>query len=205
MSSPLWKEKQKEQLRNEIILESLKLFEQKGLNAVSVDEITQKTGIAKGTFYLYFKSKADLIRAVFEEGLRQLEESVASAVTKKASDAREELRNVVIAQLEFFQEHGDIITLLLSRSGSASHDSTTEAWDENRARFRAATTLLYEEIIRRGQAQGCYRDVDCHLAAHALYGIITGLIYEAIESGRPFTDIEEIAVDIFERGVNRNA
>ena len=39
----------------------------KGVDNTSVNEIVEKTGIAKGTFYLYFSNKDDLINAIFEE------------------------------------------------------------------------------------------------------------------------------------------
>jgi AcrR family transcriptional regulator len=43
------------------------LFERKGVTDTSVNDIVRKAGIAKGTFYLYFKDKDDLINFVFEK------------------------------------------------------------------------------------------------------------------------------------------
>lgn len=37
------------------------LFAQKGVNITAIDDIVKKAGIAKGTFYLYFKDKYDLL------------------------------------------------------------------------------------------------------------------------------------------------
>lgn len=198
-----WKSKQKEQLRREILHVAIQLFEEKGL-AVSVDEITQHTGIAKGTFYLYFKSKADLIQSVLEEGLELLEAAVFSAVKNGEGGARANLRAVVGAQLGFFEEHGSIITMLISGRASAG-DLSPEVWKGLRTRYRAATISIYEGIISRAIAVGAYRQVDAHLAANILYGIVTGLIYESVDSGRPFSRILDIALDVFERGVNRIA
>lgn len=45
------------------LLESArKLITEKGFDRVSVEDITSGAGVAKGTFYHYFKSKEDLIR-----------------------------------------------------------------------------------------------------------------------------------------------
>ena len=38
---------------------SVQLFREKGYDQVSVDEIVKKAGVAKGTFYIYFKKKSD--------------------------------------------------------------------------------------------------------------------------------------------------
>ncbi len=43
------------------------LFVQKGVADTSVNDIVKRAGIAKGTFYLYFQNKDDLINAVFEK------------------------------------------------------------------------------------------------------------------------------------------
>lgn len=43
---------------------ALGLFEKKGTHLVSIDEIVKGAGIAKGTFYLYFKDRYDLITTI---------------------------------------------------------------------------------------------------------------------------------------------
>ncbi len=40
----------------------MELFAKKGFDKTTVDEIVARAGVAKGTFYLYFKSKDDLIK-----------------------------------------------------------------------------------------------------------------------------------------------
>ena len=71
---------------------ALELFTDKGLQQTSISEIAAKSGVAKGTFYLYFKDKYDIrnklvvyqsrkmLRAAYEamqqEGLTELEEQL---------------------------------------------------------------------------------------------------------------------------------
>ena len=45
----------KELKTNKLLETSFKLFTKKGINNTSVDDITKEAGVAKGTFYLYFK------------------------------------------------------------------------------------------------------------------------------------------------------
>lgn len=52
---------QKEQIRNSIIEKTILLFKEKGYDNVSVEEITRKVGIAKGTFYNFFPSKKEIL------------------------------------------------------------------------------------------------------------------------------------------------
>ena len=48
--------------REKIVSSAMELFAKKGFDKTTVDEIVAKAGVAKGTFYLYFKSKDDLIK-----------------------------------------------------------------------------------------------------------------------------------------------
>lgn len=52
---------QKKQKKIDSIMQStLELFTSKGFNNTSISDIVKKSGVAKGTFYLYFKDKYDL-------------------------------------------------------------------------------------------------------------------------------------------------
>lgn len=46
--------------RNSLLESAFSLFTSKGINKTSISDIVQQSGIAKGTFYLYFKDKYDL-------------------------------------------------------------------------------------------------------------------------------------------------
>ncbi len=48
--------------REKLVRSAMELFAKKGFDKTTVDEIVAKAGVAKGTFYLYFKSKDDLIK-----------------------------------------------------------------------------------------------------------------------------------------------
>jgi len=48
--------------REKLVFAAMELFAKKGFDKTTVDEIVAKAGVAKGTFYLYFKSKDDLIK-----------------------------------------------------------------------------------------------------------------------------------------------
>jgi AcrR family transcriptional regulator len=56
------------ELTRELFLEAARsTFEEKGYVSVTVDEIVQRVGAARGTFYLYFDSKAAVFEAVVEK------------------------------------------------------------------------------------------------------------------------------------------
>lgn len=76
------KEKQRLERENLILQEAEDAFLEKGFYETSMDEIAARVGIAKGTVYLHFPCKEDLVIALFtrsmEQCLTQIEEISAT-------------------------------------------------------------------------------------------------------------------------------
>ncbi len=59
---------QKKKSREKVIRAAMRLFKERGFEAVSIDEVMAEAGLTRGGFYAHFKSKADLIaQALLEE------------------------------------------------------------------------------------------------------------------------------------------
>lgn len=54
-------EENKRHKRNSLLTQSYNLFTTKGIYDTSISDIASKAGVAKGTFYFYFKDKQDII------------------------------------------------------------------------------------------------------------------------------------------------
>jgi TetR/AcrR family transcriptional repressor of nem operon len=68
-----------EQRRAELLAAGQALFLVKGIAGTSLDDITQRAGVSKGLFYLYFPSKEDLVLALQEQFSRALAERMRAA------------------------------------------------------------------------------------------------------------------------------
>ena len=55
-----------EERKDQIMNAAEEVFTQKGLDNARMDDIAEETGLSKGTLYLYFKSKDDLIAAILD-------------------------------------------------------------------------------------------------------------------------------------------
>jgi len=64
---PRFSEKEKEMIKNNILVKSKELFTNFGLKKTSIDEIVHACGIGKGTFYKFFDSKEELYLEVLEK------------------------------------------------------------------------------------------------------------------------------------------
>src|SRR5712691_10474684 len=66
------KEKQRGEREALILQAAEEVLMEKGYYETSIDEIAARVGIAKGTVYLHFPSKEDLVIAIFERDMQQL-------------------------------------------------------------------------------------------------------------------------------------
>ena len=73
-----------EERRLEIIETAQKLFSERGFSTTPVDAIIKEMGVAKGTFYYYFKSKEEVLAAIVDQTLDQIV-NVAEQVAEDAS------------------------------------------------------------------------------------------------------------------------
>ncbi|GIP42899.1 TetR family transcriptional regulator [Paenibacillus sp. J45TS6] len=87
-----------EDRRNEILDTAEQLFFTKGYSKTTVNDMLQAIGIAKGTFYYYFKSKEEVMDAVV---MRFIETGVVAAkkiATDKELTVHEKLLQIIMAQ-----------------------------------------------------------------------------------------------------------
>lgn len=75
--------------RKQLILDAaITLFSEKGIEATSVQQITEHCGISKGAFYLSFKSKEELIHSIIEHFLNNIIQGVDRAVNSEMDPSK---------------------------------------------------------------------------------------------------------------------
>ena len=102
----------------DLIEAGLSLFLERGIEAVTIDEVAREAGMAKGNFYRYFRDKADLVEAVIEPVAGTTREAVQACHDRlREADGRDdavaaygELGNRLIGALAM---HPDAMCLYL--------------------------------------------------------------------------------------------
>ncbi len=82
-----------ENKRNAILDAATRLFAERGLTAAPTSEISKQAGVAEGTLFTYFKTKDDLINALYREIKLELAGAMMSGFPRKKS-VRTRLRHV---------------------------------------------------------------------------------------------------------------
>ncbi len=89
--------KEHNERQNEILDTAQKLFAEKGYGKCTVNDILNEIGIAKGTFYHYFKSKEEVLDAIIDRGAGQILERAQEAAANPRFSPEEKLYHVFMA------------------------------------------------------------------------------------------------------------
>jgi len=76
--------------RQRIVNAADQLFYQRGYNQTSFRDISNETGIPRGNFYYYFKTKEEILGAVVESRVNDFEE-ILSSCNDKSDDPRQRI------------------------------------------------------------------------------------------------------------------
>ena len=97
----------------EITAAARSVFAAKGFAEATVDEIAQVAGVAKGTLYLYYRSKRAIYLAAVRSGLEELLVRLRQQLDE-ASTVEDTIRAFVRTRLTYFDEHRDFFRIYYS-------------------------------------------------------------------------------------------
>ena len=142
-----------EEKRESILVAARNLFLHYGFKKTSVEEIAREAGIAKGTVYLYFKTKKDILVRLGVEYLQNARDRLLTELNNER-DPAVKLGRVLRLRAEeifnFVSEHPHAIDLFL--------DTHTEEDERQGAgRFYQEYMELLKNIIQEGIQQGVFR------------------------------------------------
>ncbi len=77
------KEREREARKNQILEAAQKVFEDRGVGTATMDEIAKSAELAKGTIYLYYKNKEELLLGLILRGFEVLTEMIVAETNKQ--------------------------------------------------------------------------------------------------------------------------
>ena len=92
---------------------AMRVIARKGMAAATMQEIAEEAGVAKGTIYLYFRDRDELVEKTFETAITQLIDRVAKAMDDEKS-VEDKIRAAMTAKLAFFRENREFFRLYIS-------------------------------------------------------------------------------------------
>lgn len=94
--------------RTQILEAARDRFTQKGVSNTTVDDIARAARVAKGTVYLYYKSKDEMLRLIVDTDIEALRAATIPAITSGAA-LEQRLRDFFESTLSFFERNREFI------------------------------------------------------------------------------------------------
>ncbi|HDN79808.1 MAG: hypothetical protein DRI61_16725 [Chloroflexi bacterium] len=168
--------REKEQRRQEILDAARKVFFFKGIHSATVEDVAAEAELGKGTIYLYFSSKEEILAHLLLEGFDLLIEQLEEASSDEATTPSERIRHLAYAYLHFFQEYPGYFRLMVAFDrGRLQEKLPSELCEEIKVRNREALSWV-SKAIEEGIEKGYFRPGDPWLIAGALWASIHGIL-----------------------------
>ena len=151
--------------RARIVRAAHDLIAKGGYRAASVAAVARRAGVATGSVYRHFPSKAELFAEVFRSASQHEVDAVAAATSDPGATAVQRIG----AGVRTFAERALAGRRLAWALLAEPVDPAVEA---ERLHFRAAYRDVFAAILRDGVAAGELPGQDCELTASALVGAI---------------------------------
>ncbi|MES2957073.1 MAG: TetR/AcrR family transcriptional regulator [Pseudomonadota bacterium] len=162
---PTPRQRRKDARPHELLEAALSLFVEKGFAATRIDEVAQRAGVSKGTLYLYYPSKEELLKAVIGHYLSARIAATAEEVRRIDGPMAPVLREMLVAwwQQTYASPASGTFKLIISEVRNFP----------DIAEFYVREVIepghqLVGTILQRGIANGEFRAVNVESAVHSL-------------------------------------
>jgi AcrR family transcriptional regulator len=159
------------------------VFAERGLDNAKVEEITERAGHSKGSFYLHFENKEDAFRQIVESTLARLATCldagrIDQSVRLPPAEHVQRWREHDLDMFEFIWANRRVMRLMLEGGGSSEFGYLIDQFAD-RSRKQAA------EAMKLGVRNGLYRaDVDIDVASMVLAGGYDRVARELVRAER---------------------
>lgn len=188
--------REKDAKRRIILRAAIRCFARKGYDDASLDDVARAAEVAKGTVYLYFKSKADLFASiVLDHGLDPLTRELESRLSR-CRDARSALRTFAACFRRLCLEgEREIFQLFLQIHRG---DVAGELSDDVRAEADRRLDAILDAVVRwidRGRKRGELSCPEGRRVARLLWALCVGVAHLARQGDVHADRILEDAVE----------
>ena len=148
---------------------AVKVFNERGYEATSMEELSRKLGITKSAIYHHVSSKDELLRLAMDRALDGLFR-VADEAMAMDGRAIDRLEHVVRGSVAVLVERLPFVTLLLRARGNTKVERAALV-------RRKEFDRLVTDLVKQAEAEGDVRpDVDPAVTARLLFGMVNSLI-----------------------------
>ncbi|ADI02746.1 transcriptional regulator, TetR family [Syntrophothermus lipocalidus DSM 12680] len=159
--------------RKRLLKSALELFAEKGYSNTSVRSIIDRSGLGTGTFYKYFNSKEEILKALLEEFLSQIISSIKNYYTQEKNLYVRFIETKRVT-MEVFAQNEKLSEIYCRAAGTSDViDQCLKEFDDKLIEFSIKN-------IDYGIRHGIFRNLPVAPIAHAILAVEKYLLYKWI-------------------------
>ena len=179
-----------------IIDTAFSLFREHSVSATAIDDIVKAAGIARGTFYLYFKDKSDLLEQIIlyksTEYMKEILKDFSDSPIYTEADFYERVRVFLNCFIDFMINNKEILPVMTKNISSCIKNLPEFFDSEIGATYTSLTTFM--------QTLG-YTPENAHMTAFIVIDMTGSVCADAIMQNKPFP-IEKIRNIVVESAIS---
>jgi AcrR family transcriptional regulator len=186
-SAPSRHERRRLQTRSLLVQTTLQLILEKGYDTISIQDITDRADLGRGTFYIHFKDKGEVVWTAFQDLFRELEQEAHTTLDRN------------LPQVEYYgllnifrhaEKNRDLYRVMLGGQGAAKLTA--------RVQDLLAKIFLYDIHHAPATPAAKAGEVNFNLPeefeAQVLTGVISRLIFWWLETPGRYTALQMAAM-----------
>lgn len=192
-SGKLPKTKRGRQTREKLLAAAEVEFGERGYHDAAINGITQRAGVALGTFYVYFESKEEIFRALVDH----MGHLTRQWISERVADAPDRLtaeRTGIQAFVEFVKQHGNLYQIICEAQFVAE-----DAYRDYYNNFATA----YQENLERARREGQIAEGNYEVWSWGLIGmtVFLGMRYASWDERQSSEDIANAIASLITSGM----
>jgi AcrR family transcriptional regulator len=166
--------------RLQILEAAAELFIERGISNTSMAQVAEAAGVAKGTPYLYFDSKDELLSELRTGYLQEWYSLAEESLGEEGVSERDRLRNFLRTIYEFHPGKIELHHLLFSGEGEDD--------------LLGRASKLLSEFLKEGKANGATKNVEvaASFVIHGVHGVLVTYLHEGRPASQFVDDVMEV-------------
>lgn len=186
----------KKKKEDELFTAAYELFTTKGANNTAIDEIVKKAGVAKGTFYLYFKDKYDIVNKLILQKSGQVAKEAMIKTKEKGIESFEEQTIFFIdCIINHFKDNKLMLKLINKNfsSGLFKKVMLNKEKEEKGNEIEEVAKFFVNKLMEQNMAR-----LEAELTLFMIFELVGSVCYSSIILGEP-ADIDTIKPVLFKK------
>ena len=187
----------REERKRLVLLSAKEVFSQKGYHQASVSDIIQRAGIARGTFYLYFRSKRDVFNSILDELVMELEEVMKRIDLDSSASSLEQLRSILRLIFMLALENPEMTQIVLRRAGGLDSE-----FDSKLRKFYEMVLDKIESNLQQGIELGLVRKCNTKIAACCILGCMEEVVNLILLDADAISQLDSVLDEVLNFGLH---